>query len=254
MPASAITPAAVWPDRRREFLHGARDTVPLLLGAAPFGLIFGALAAGSALGTGGALAMSALVFAGSAQFIALSLLGSGTSGLIVVLTTLVVNLRHVLYSASLQPQVARLPQRWRLLLAFWLTDETYAVVYHRYARDDGAPFKHWYTAGSGAIMYVNWLGWTAAGAWLGQSSPALAHLGLEFALVATFVGIVVPLLRDAPSIAASLTAAAVALLARDLPYKLSLLAAAFAGVLVGVWLDARDAARSPKPDGGESRR
>ncbi|OYV39260.1 MAG: branched-chain amino acid ABC transporter permease, partial [Thiomonas sp. 20-64-5] len=166
------------------------------------------------------------------------------SGLVVVFTTLVVNLRHLLYSASLQPQMARLPQRWRMLLAFWLTDETYAAVHHRYARDDGAPFKHWYTAGSGAAMYGNWLGWTAAGALLGQASPALTHLGLEFALVATFVGIVVPLLRERPSIAVALTAAAVALLARDLPYKLGLLLAALAGVLVGVWMDGRDAAHS----------
>jgi len=231
-------------DRTTELRHGARDTLPLLLGAAPFGLIFGALAASSPLGIAGALAMSALVFAGSAQFIALSLLASGASGLVVVFTTLVVNLRHLLYSASLQPQVARLPQRWRMLLAFWLTDETYAAVHHRYARDDGAPFKHWYTAGSGAAMYVNWLGWTAAGAWLGQASPALAHLGLEFALVATFVGIVVPLLRERPSLAVALTSAAVALLARGLPYKLGLLCAALAGVLVGVWRDGRDAARS----------
>jgi 4-azaleucine resistance transporter AzlC len=231
-------------DRATELRHGARDTLPLLLGAAPFGLIFGALASASPLGIKGAMAMSALVFAGSAQFIALSLLASGASGLVVVFTTLVVNLRHLLYSASLQPQMARLPQRWRMLLAFWLTDETYAAVYHRYARDDGAPFKHWYTAGSGAAMYANWLGWTAAGALLGQASPALTHLGLEFALVATFVGIVVPLLRERSSVAVALTAAAVALLARSLPYKLGLLCAALAAVLVVVWIDGRVAARS----------
>ncbi|WP_298289628.1 AzlC family ABC transporter permease [Thiomonas sp.] len=225
----------------REALHGARDTVPLLLGAAPFGLIFGALAAASPLGVGGALAMSALVFAGSAQFIALSLLSGGAAGWVVVLTTWVVNLRHLLYAASLQRGVARLPQRWRLLLAFWLTDETYATVYHRYQHDgDGAALRHWYTAGSGAAMYVNWLGWTAAGALLGQASPALTHLGLEFALVATFVGIVAPLLRQRTSLAVALTAAAVALTARGLPYKLGLLAAALAGVAVGVWLDARN--------------
>jgi 4-azaleucine resistance transporter AzlC len=228
---------------RSEFLRGARDTLPLLLGAAPFGLIFGALAASSPLGVGGALAMSALVFAGSAQFIALSLLASGTSGVVVVFTTLVVNLRHLLYAASLQRGVARLPQRWRVLLAFWLTDETYAVVHHRWAHDDDARLARWYTAGSGAAMYLNWLGWTAAGALIGQASPALAHLGLEFALVATFVGIVAPLLRQWPSGAVALTAAGVALTARGLPYQLGLLLAALAGVLVGVWLDARTAAQ-----------
>ncbi|MEW6558766.1 MAG: AzlC family ABC transporter permease [Pseudomonadota bacterium] len=243
MSSSSDRPVA---GRSTELRHGARDTIPLLLGAAPFGLIFGALASSSPLGMAGALAMSALVFAGSAQFIALSLLGTGASGLVVVFTTLVVNLRHLLYAASLQPQMARLPQRWRVLLAFWLTDETYATVYHRYAQDDGAPFKHWYTAGSGAAMYLNWLGWTALGAWLGTANPALTHLGLEFALVATFVGIVVPLLRQQPSMAVALTAAVVAVAARDLPYKLGLMLAACAGVAVGVWMDGR---RGPALEG-----
>lgn len=237
---------AVHPTRRGELLHGARDTLPLLLGAAPFGLIFGALAAGGVLGAAGAMAMSALVYAGSAQFVALSLVAGGAGAAVVVLTTLVVNLRHLLYAATLQPGVARLPQRWRVLLAFWLTDETFAVVHHRFARDAGAAdaFRHWYVAGSGLAMYANWLGWTAAGVVLGRSSPALTHLGLEFAVVATFVGIVLPLLRDRPTIAASLSAAAVALLARGLPYKLSLLLSAVVGVAAGLWFEERAARRA----------
>ena len=194
------------------------------------------------------MAMSALVFAGSAQFVALSLIAGGAGAAVVVLTTLVVNLRHLLYSATLQPGVARLPQRWRALLAFWLTDETFAVVHHRYARDAGGAdaFRHWYVAGSGLAMYANWLGWTAAGVILGRSSPGLAHLGLEFAVVATFVGIVLPLLRDRPTIAASVSAAAVALLARGLPYKLSLLLAALAGVTAGIVLEERSSRRAAR--------
>ncbi len=227
------------PTRGTELLHGARDTVPLLLGAAPFGLIFGTLAAGGVLGAGGALAMSALVFAGSAQFVALPLLAGGAGVVVVVLTTLVVNLRHLLYAATLQPGMVRLPQRWRVLLAFWLTDETFAVVHHRYAHDAGAAdaLRHWYVAGSGLAMYVNWLCWTAVGVIVGRSSPALTHLGLEFAVVGTFVGIVLPLLRDRPTIAASASAAAVALAARGLPYKLSLLLAALVGVTAGLVLE-----------------
>ncbi|MDE2120578.1 MAG: AzlC family ABC transporter permease, partial [Betaproteobacteria bacterium] len=104
-----------------ELLRGMVDTVPLLLGAAPFGLIFGALAAPDGLPAPGALAMSALVFAGSAQFIALTLLAAQAGPLVIVLTTLVVNLRHALYAATLLPMVARLRLRWRMLLAFWLT-------------------------------------------------------------------------------------------------------------------------------------
>ena len=231
--------------RRRELFAGARDTVPLLLGAAPFGLIFGALAAPSGVGAGGALAMSALVFAGSAQFIALSLLASGTGVGLIVLTTLIVNLRHALYAATLLPHVADLPLRWRLPLAFWLTDETFAVVQQRYA----APLlageqpgqRHWYYLGSCLAMYLNWLVWTAAGTWLGRSVPQLQHWGLEFAMAATFTGIVAPMLRQRPMLGAALAASAVALLGRALPYKLGLLAAALSGVAVGVWLEERAA-------------
>ncbi|MDE2131015.1 MAG: AzlC family ABC transporter permease [Betaproteobacteria bacterium] len=233
-PPSPATPA-------REWLHGVRDTVPMLVGAAPFGLIFGTLAAGSGLSGAGAMAMSAFVFAGSAQFIALTLLAGGAGLLVIVFTTFVVNLRHLLYAATLLPHVARLPRRWRLPLAFWLTDETFAVVQHRYATPDGAPHKHWYYLGSCLSMYLNWLAWTAAGVLLGRGVPELSHLGLEFAMAATFTAMVVPMLRNRPTAVSAFAAAAVALAERGLPYKLALLLAALSGVAVGVWLDERGA-------------
>lgn len=99
--------------RFRTALLGARDTIPMLIGALPFGIIFGTLAVSSGLSAGATLAMSALVFAGSAQFIAISLIASGTGLVVILLTTLIVNLRHMLYSASMLPYVRHLPQRWR---------------------------------------------------------------------------------------------------------------------------------------------
>ena len=134
--------------RRHEFLQGARDILPLIVGAIPFGIIFGSLAASYGLSLGQALGMSLLVFAGSAQFIGVSLIGGGAGAAVVLLTTLVVNLRHALYSATLQPFVRHLPKRWRVPLAFWLTDEAFAVVQHRYAERDASPHKHWYFCGA----------------------------------------------------------------------------------------------------------
>ena len=224
--------------RRRELLAGARDTLPLLLGAAPFGLIFGALAAPSGVPAVAALAMSALVFAGSSQFIALSLVAGGAGFAVIVLTTLIVNLRHALYAANLLPHVAGLPLRWRVVLAFWLTDETFAVVQQRYAVDPGGR-AHWYFLGSCLAMYLNWLLWTGIGVGIGSTHAGLSGLGLEFAMAATFTGIVAPLLRERPMLAAALAAASVALLGHALPYKLGLLLAALSGVLVGVWVDER---------------
>jgi predicted branched-subunit amino acid permease len=135
--------------------------------------------------------------------------------------------------------VAKLEQGWRALLAFWLTDETFAVVQLRYGAADDSPHKHWFQFGSSVAMYLNWFLWTLAGVLLGRTMPQLQHLGLEFAMAATFTGIVVPLLRNRPMIVAALMAATVALLCRDLPYKLGLMLAALAGVAAGMALEGR---------------
>jgi len=101
--------------RRQEFFKGARDTLPLVIGAMPFGIIFGTLAAGAGLSPWGAMGMSLFVFAGSSQFIAMGLIGAGTAWPMIVLTTFVVNFRHLLYTATLLPHLRRLPARPRCL-------------------------------------------------------------------------------------------------------------------------------------------
>jgi len=218
------------------FVAGARDTVPMMIGAAPFGLIFGALAAAGPLAPWHGQLMSATVFAGSAQFIALGL-AAGHAGLLVIwFTTFIVNLRHMLYTATLLPHVAHLPARWRWLLAGLLTDETFAVMAGFYHRQPRAPLGHWYFLGSGLSMYVNWNLWTLAGLLFGAAVPELQSLGLDFALAATFIAIVVPLLAHLPRFGAAVVAGALAYLWRDLPYNLGLMAAVFAGVAVGMAL------------------
>ncbi|WP_271103644.1 AzlC family ABC transporter permease [Pseudomonas tohonis] len=225
--------------RSTEFVRAWRDMVPMLIGAMPFGIIYGTLAAGAGLDAWQTLGMSLLVFAGSAQFIAITLLSGGAGVAVVLLTTLVVNLRHALYSASLQPFVSHLPKRWRMPLAFWLTDEAFAVVQHRYAETDASPHKHWYFLGAALAMYVNWQLCTLVGVVFGQAVPNLAAWGLDFAMLATFIGIVVPMLRNRPQVAAALVAGAVALACHALPYKLGLMAAALSGIVVGVVLERR---------------
>lgn len=225
--------------RSTEFIHGARDIVPMIVGAVPFGIIFGTLAGAAGLSAWQTLGMSLLVFAGSAQFIAITLLGGGAGVAVVLLTTFVVNLRHALYSATLQPFVRHLPTRWRMPLAFGLTDEAFAVVQHRYAEKDDSPHKHWYFLGAALAMYLNWQLCTLAGVLFGQAVPNLAAWGLDFAMLATFIGIVVPMLRNKPQVAAALVAGAVALACQGLPYKLGLMAAALSGIAVGVVLERR---------------
>lgn len=233
----------------RQFLLGMRDTIPMLVGAVPFGIVYGTLAVSSGLSMAATLAMSLLVFAGSAQFVAASLVASGTSLTVILLTTLIVNLRHMLYSASLLPFVRHLPQRWRAPLAFWLTDESFAVVHRHYLLDDSpVERKHWYFLGSCLAMYSLWFACTLIGVLLGQALPSLGDWGLDFAMIATFIGIVVPLLRNRPMIVAALVASAVAVAAHGLPYKLGLMLAALVGVCAGVISQRLAERRGPAPE------
>ena len=222
---------------RAEFRAGVADSAPMLLGAAPFAVIFGTLATTSGLSPLGAMAMSMFVFAGASQFIALTLLAGGAGLAVIAFTTFVVNLRHALYSATLRDHVARLGSRWRVPLAFALTDETFAVVQRHYAQPGSIEHRHWYYLGSCVSMYVNWVAWTGVGLWIGGAVAGLETLGLEFAMAATFTGIVAPLLKRRPAVAAALAAAVVALAAHSLPYKLGLMLAAVAGVAVGAWVE-----------------
>ena len=229
--------------RKQLYSRGIRDSFAMAVGILPFGLIFGTLAGAGGLSLWQAFGMSALVYAGSAQLVVLSLLGSGASLLVILLTTFIVNLRHVLYSATLQPHVGNLPQRWRILLAFWLTDETFAVVQRFYLLHGDRPLAQWYWLGVASSLYACWVLSSLAGVLFGQAVPDLASWGLEFAMLATFIGIVIPLLRNQPQLAAALAAGAVALATFHWPYKLGLMAAAFSGIAVGVILERRQLTR-----------
>ena len=220
--------------KRHEFLSGIRDTLPLLLGALPFGLIYGAIAATSGLSMTAAILMSALVFAGSSQFIAVGLVAAQTPVAIIVLTTLIVNLRHMLYSATLLPYLKDLPQRWRIPLAFWLTDETFAVTIHRFQKDDASACKHWYQLGSSIAMYLNWQFWCFLGLMLGNRIPDAQSWGLDVAMPVTFIGMIIPFVKTIPVAVCVLTAGAASLLTLSLPYKLGIVVSAFAGITSGL--------------------
>jgi 4-azaleucine resistance transporter AzlC len=220
-----------------ELLAGVRDTVPLIIGAIPFGIIFGTLATGSGLSFAGAMAMSAFVFAGSSQFIALGLLAAGTGWPLIVLTTFVVNLRHLLYAASLLPYVSHLSQLWRIPLAFWLTDETFAVVINRYQQPGPVTHKHWYYLSSALAMYLNWQFCTWLGLTFGRLVPDIANWGLDFAMPVTFIGMVIPYLKNSPMRVAVAVAGTTAVLAQPLPHKLGLMLATLAGIISGLGVE-----------------
>jgi 4-azaleucine resistance transporter AzlC len=224
------------PSPSRELWAGCRDEAPILLGVAPFGMIYGILAIGAGLPATSAQAMSAIVFAGSAQFIAAQLIRDGAPAAVVVLTVFVVNLRHALYSASAAPYVRHLGAGWKALLAYLLTDEAYAVAITRYTREgdrtDVSPHRHWYFLGAGLILWASWQVSTAAGVFLGARIPE--SWSLEFTLPLTFIALVFPALRDRGAATAAVAAGALSVAVAGLPYKLGLLLAAGAGVLAGL--------------------
>jgi len=222
--------------RRAEFLSGVRAQLPILLGTSPFGMIYGINAIKAGLPISVALGMSLFVFAGSSQFIAAQLVATSTPPGVIVLTTFVVNLRHMLYSASLAPYVRHLSQLWKYLLAFLLTDEAYAVAITRYQTDDELPADqtnfHWYTFGAGLTLWVSWQISTAVGVLLGAQVPE--SWALDFTLALTFIALVIPTLRDRPAIIAAVSAGVIALAAHGLPYNLGLIAAVLAGIITGL--------------------
>ena len=224
-------------ERMQNFWAGVRAEFPLLVGVFPFGMIYGALALNAGLSKTAAQLMSSIVFAGSSQFIAVQLAHDSVPGFVIVLTIAVVNLRHMLYSASIAPYVASLSTPWKTLLSYLLTDEAYAATVLHYEKEGVTLLGHWFFFGAGFSLWLTWQVSTAFGIFLGAAIPE--SWSLDFALPLTFIAMVVPVLKTRPAIAASLSAGIVALAAYSLPYKLGLILAALAGIVVGTFLEER---------------
>ena len=221
-------------DRNRQLWLGAAETLPLVIAAFPFGIVFGALAQSTGLGFAVTLGMSAIVFAGASQFIAITLLATATALPVIVMTVFVVNLRQMLYSANLMHHVEHWPQRWRAVLAFWLTDETFAAVSDRLNRHPGEPGLRWFYLGSALFMYSFWQVATLLGYTLGEQVPGLANWGLDVAMIVAFVGIVVPLLKARSDWACAVVAFVSALVTHDWPHQTGLLFSSVLAIAVGL--------------------
>lgn len=217
--------------RRQEFLAGLRGVAPILIGVMPFGLIYGVLAIGAGLPTTMAQGMSLIVFAGSAQFITTQLLHEQAPLLVILFTAAVVNLRHLLYSASLAPYLQELNRGWQALLAYLLTDEAYVVAITRYIAPGSKRYAHWYFLGTGSGLWFTWQISTAVGVFLGAQVPAA--WSLDFTLPLTFIALIVPALKDRATGATALVAGAVAIFTLTMPLKLGLMTAILAAMAVG---------------------
>jgi len=223
-------------NRTQAFVLGLRSVMPLLVGVGPFGVIYGVVALQSGIPPLAAMAMSSIVFAGSAQLLLAQLVGAGAPLLLTAGAVGLVNLRHALYSASVAPILAHLPRRWKILLAYLLTDEAYAAAIPHLLGGNAtrSPDAHWILFGSGLGLWAGWQVSTLAGVLIGTQLPA--NLGLDFALPLTFIAIVVPMINSRVLLAAAAAAGGMAVALAALPYKLGLFIAALAGLVVGAAL------------------
>lgn len=219
--------------RRQGLIDGGRAVAPLLLAIVPFGLVLGVTAAASEV-VGGTLgvATSFMIFAGAAQLVTVQLLDAGSSLAVIVITALIVNFRHAMYSAAMAPHFGEFPRRSRYLLPYLLTDQAFAVSMLRYDTTDDPTYKRWYFVGSGMTLWISWQISTVAGVVLGAQIPE--SLGLDFAIPLVFLVLLIPAVQTRPGLVAAIFGGLIAVVASSAPYGLGLVVGALSGVAAGV--------------------
>ena len=171
----------------RPFLRGVRDVMPLLIATMPFGIVYGALSAKEGLTLVETTAMSALVFAGASQFVALELWADPLPFWTILLSVLAVNLRHVLYSAAFGRKIGGWPPAERYSAFFFLTDPTFALA----ELDPAGRLKPAYYFGISLPLYLNWIVATLIGALFGDLIRRPEAIGFDFVATAYFIFLVV---------------------------------------------------------------
>ncbi|MES2118597.1 MAG: AzlC family ABC transporter permease [Pseudomonadota bacterium] len=215
--------------------EGLKTGMPTLFGIGAWGLVVGIAMVKTGLTVPQALAMTLVVFAGSAQLASLPLIAAHAPIWVIFATALVVNLRFVIFSALLAPHFANLPLRKRFLLGYVAGDMTVALFLQKYPNEAPQVGKLSYLKG---LLYPNWAAWqvgSIAGIFLGSAVPP--EWGLGFAGTLAIICITVPLVASRPALCGVLVAGVVAVLAAGLPYKLGLLAAVVLGMAAAMLVE-----------------
>jgi 4-azaleucine resistance transporter AzlC len=218
----------------REFWRGLLATLPLAPGVVAFGLLYGVMARQVGFSPWEAWAMSLIVHAGSAQFTALGM-WQVANAIPIILTTLVINLRHMLMGASVAPYLRGLSPLWKALLALWMSDESYALAIAEYERGHGS---HRYFLGANVGIYLTWPTSGLLGALLGAAIPDPSRYGLDLVFPLAFLGLLTAFLKDRIGIAVAIVAGGLALLGTFLlPGKWAIIVAGLLGSVLGLLLE-----------------
>lgn len=179
--------------RKQQFLAGVVEMLPLCLAVVLWGILAGSMAIQSGLSVWQSIGMSAIVFAGAAQLVALGLLMSGANVLTIVISVFLITSQHFVYALSLRGFVSRLQARYRLLIGFLLTDELFALGSTKHGK---RKLSVSYLLGAGLTFYVGWVAFSVAGIVMAASVPDLHRYHLDFSIIATFATIIVPMVKD----------------------------------------------------------
>jgi len=223
---------------RTAFRSGVRDVLPALPANVPFGVIAGVATVGAGFDPVQATAFAGLAFTGAAQIAAVELVDQRAPIAVAVLTALVVNLRYMMYSASLGAHFRDVSTRWKLAVAFFLLDVTYALSIGRFeGRDDPDPTgeDRWYYLGTALPLWATWVGASLAGVVFGARVPAAWQL--DFAIPLLFMGLLAPALDGRAAHVAAGVAGVLAVAGFGLPFNVGILVAALGGILAGVFAE-----------------
>lgn len=227
------------PSWRDDALLGARMFVPLAISVSAYGLVWGVLAGGAGFSVWEVMLTSGVVFAGSAQFVALDLWTPAAAlpiGALVV-TALVINLRYVLMTTTMRPMFAGMPLRRMLPAVFLVTDETWALTMSRVSQGRGSVA---FLVGAGSLAWVAWVLSTITGRLVGSAIDDPSRYGLDFAFVAAFLALLIGMWKGRSDLVPWLVAAAVATAASFyVPGKWYILIGGVVGSLVGAATERR---------------
>jgi len=216
---------------KSEFWQGCLAILPLSIAVIPWGILAGSLAIDAGLSPLESQAMSAIVFAGAAQLVALGMIKTGAGLLSILMTTLLITSRHFLYSMALRTSVSELSRAWRVLLGFLLTDELFAIMSH--GKTQCHHLSRWYALGGGVSFYLCWNLSSLVGIVAGQTVDNIEQLGLDFAIVATFIALIVPMIKRKSVLVCIGISLASALLCELFKLSVGLLISALLGMIAG---------------------
>jgi predicted branched-subunit amino acid permease len=222
--------------RREAFVRGARAVAPALLATGVWGLVTGVAMVKTGLTEWQALGMTLAVFAGTAQMAALPLIAADAPVWVVLITATVVNLRFVIFSATLWPYLRHLPLARRLALGYVTADIAAAVFVARYAEapedERGSTEQVWFLLGVTSAIWLAWQVLSIAGIFIAGGIPGA--WGLDFAAILALLGLTLPMINSRPALAGAAVAAVIAVAAANFPLKLGLVAAVIAGTAVAM--------------------